>query len=159
MSTQARAGQRPAPRNLPPNPCTAQRMHHVGIAVKSLEEAVARYRGLFGAGEPVWHESKERSIKAAVLNVGGTNIELLQPTGPQSPFTKFIADHGEGLHHICFAVQDVKKARDYMQKQGAKLTNTEPVAGFNGHFVFTDPASTGGVRIELSQLYPDKTDT
>jgi methylmalonyl-CoA/ethylmalonyl-CoA epimerase len=149
----------PPPRNLAANSCTVQRLHHVGIAVRSLDDAVGRFRRLFGLGDPVWHESKERGIRAAVINAGGANLELLQPTSDASPFTRFLADHGEGLHHICLAVADVRKASEFMGKSGVKLTNSEPVAGFNGHFVFTDPASTHGVRFELSQLYPDKSDS
>lgn len=134
-------------------------MHHVGIAVRSLEDSVAKFRALFGLPEPVVMENKDRGIRAAVINAGGTNLELLQPTSEKSPFTQFIAEHGEGLHHICLAVESITTARDHLQKSGVKLANVEPVAGFNGHYVFTDPSSTGGVRIELSQLYPEKSDT
>ncbi len=134
-------------------------MHHVGIAVKSLEESVAKFRALFGLPEPVVMESKERHIRAAVINAGGTNLELLQPTSEKSPFAQFIAQHGEGLHHICFAVGSVTTSRDHLLKAGVKLANTEPVPGFNGHFVFTDPSTTGGVRIEMSQLYPEKAES
>jgi methylmalonyl-CoA/ethylmalonyl-CoA epimerase len=157
--TSARPGNRPPPRNVAANACTVQRLHHVGIAVKSLEETVARFRTLFGLPEPAVMESKERGIRAAVMNAGGTNLEFLQPMSKKSPFTQFIVQHGEGIHHICFAVESAAGARDHLQKHGVKLTNTEPVAGFNGHYVFTDPASTGGVRIELSQLYPEKADS
>ncbi|MSQ09091.1 MAG: hypothetical protein EXR57_02245 [Dehalococcoidia bacterium] len=153
------SGHRPPPRNVAGNSCTVQRMHHVGIAVKSLEATVALYRDLFGLPEPVIMENKDRGVRAAVMNAGGTNLEFLQPMNDKNPFTQFLAQHGEGMHHICLAVEDVAKARDHLQKKGVKLTNTDPVAGFNGHYVFTDPSSTGGVRIEISQLYPEKADS
>ena len=76
-----------------------------------------------------------------------------------NPFSAFLAEHGEGLHHVCFAVGSVAGARDHLESAGVALTNREPIAGFNGNYVFTDPSSTNGVRIELSELYPEKRDT
>ena len=150
---------RPPPRNIDSNPCTVQRMHHVGIAVRHLEEAVAHWQAVFGVRQAPIMESPERGIRAAVIDAGGTNIEFLQPMIEDHPFAAFLAEHGEGLHHVCFAVESVTAARDHLNSQGVQLTNEAPIAGFNGHFIFTDPASTNGVRIELSELYPEKLDT
>jgi len=136
-----------------------QRFHHVGIVVRDLEEAIGRYRDLFGLTSGPVMENPERGMRAAVVNAGGANIELLQPTDEKNPFTAFLAEHGEGVHHICFAVESADKALDFLRSKEIELTDTEPRPGFNGHVLFTEASSTGGVRIELSELYPENRDT
>ena len=148
-----------APRNVPGNPCTVKRFHHVGIIVRDLEEAIERYSGLFGLASGPVMENPERGVRAAVVDAGGANIELLQPTDEKNPFTAFLAEHGEGVHHICFAVESAETAGGYLRSEGIELTDTEPRPGFNGYVLFTEASSTGGVRIELSELYPENRDT
>ncbi len=149
----------PAPRNIDANPSTVQRMHHVGIAVRQLEETLPRWEAMFGVKQTPIMESPERGIRAAVISAGGTNIEFLQPMVESNSFATFLAEQGEGLHHVCFAVESVASARDHLKSQGVEFANESPMAGFNGHYVFTDPSSTSGVRVELSELYPEKRDT
>jgi len=136
-----------------------QRFHHVGIVVRDLEEAIGRYRDLFGLTSGPVMENPERGMRAAVVNAGGANIELLQPTDEKNPFSAFLAEHGEGVHHICFAVESADKALDFLRSKEIELTDTEPRPGFNGHVLFTEASSTGGVRIEFSELYPENRDT
>ena len=150
---------RPPPRNVPGNPCTVKRFHHVGIVVRDLEAAIERYRHLFGLAAGPVMENLKRGVRAAVVSAGGANIELLQPTDEQNPFTAFLAEHGEGVHHICFAVESAERAGDYLRSEGIELTDTEPRPGFNGCVLFTEASSTGGVRVELSELYPENRDT
>ena len=150
---------KPPPRNVPGNPCTVRRFHHVGIVVRNLEEAIGRYRDLFGLASGPVMENPERGVRAAVVNAGGANIELLQPTDEKNPFTAFLAEHGEGIHHICFAVESAGTAHGYLRSKGIELTDAGPRPGFNGYVLFTEPSVTGGVRIELSELFPENRDT
>ena len=149
---------KPPPRNVPANPCTVQRFHHVAIVVRDLEAAIERYRDLFGLSSGPIMENRERATRAAVVNAGGANIELLQPTDESNPFNAFLGDREEGIHHICFAVESAETALGYLQSKNVELVDAEPRRGFNGHIFFTQESSTG-VSIELSELYPENRDT
>ena len=149
---------KPAPRNVEPNPCTVNRFHHVGIIVKDLEGAIGRYRDLFGLPCGPIMENKDTGVRCAVVNGGGANIELLQPTIDSNPFVAFLGERDEAIHHICFAVGSVDTALDYLQSKQIGLDASEPRRGFNGHIFFTEAASTG-VSVELSELYPENRDT
>lgn len=149
---------RPPPRNVAANPCTVQRFHHVGIVVRDLEASIEQYRDLFGLASGPIMENPERGMRAAVVNAGGANLELLQPTDESNPFTAFLAERGEGIHHICFAVESAARAGDYLRSRGVELDGAEPRPGFNGHILFTEVSSTG-IPVELSELYPENRDT
>ncbi|NQU96589.1 MAG: VOC family protein [Chloroflexi bacterium] len=149
---------KPPLRNVPANPCTVQRFHHVGIAVRDIEKAIERYRDLFGLSSGPIMENADRTALAAVVNAGGANIELLQPLNEGSPFNEFLGDRDEAIHHICFAVESIDKALGYLQSKEVDLADAEPRRGFNGHIFFTRESSTG-VSIELSELYPENRDT
>lgn len=124
-------------------------LHHVGIAVRSLAERREVYEalGLAVEGEETVTAQK---VRVAFLPVEGSRIELLEPTGPDSPIAGFIEKRGEGLHHLCFQVDDILAAMDTFRGQGFTLLTSEPQAGAHGARVcFVHPKSTGGVLIEL----------
>lgn len=126
-------------------------INHIGIAVKSLEERVALYRalGLEVAGE---EEVPSQKVRVAMLPVRGSQIELLEPTAPDSPIAMAIEKRGEGLHHIAFEVEDIRAVMANLKAAGFQLLSDEPRPGAHGSQIcFLHPKSGGGVLIELCQ--------
>lgn len=128
----------------------APKLDHIGIAVRSLETAKI-YQSL---GLSVQHiETVEtQRVKTAFLSVGDSNLELLEPTSPDSPIAKFIEKRGEGIHHICFRVDDIEAHLERLKAEGYRLINEAPVPGAHGcRVAFLHPAAGNGVLIELSE--------
>ncbi len=126
------------------------RLDHIGIAVKSLDAAKI-YEAL---GLTIEHiETVEtQGVRTAFLAAGDAMIELLEPSGPQSTIAKFIEKRGEGIHHICFRVDDIEAHLARLQQQGYRLINESPVPGAHGcRVAFLHPAAGNGVLIELSE--------
>ena len=124
-------------------------LDHIGIAVRSLDERRNVYEalGLELSGEETVAEQK---VRVAFLPVEGSRIELLEPTAPDSPIAGFLAKRGEGLHHLCFQVDDIVATMASLRAQGLALLSAEPQTGAHGARVcFIHPKSTGGVLIEL----------
>jgi len=125
---------------------------HIGIAVRSLEERLALFRAL-GLEISGSEEVPGEMVRVAFLPVGGTRVELLEPTAPESPVARFIAKRGEGLHHIALEVDDIRAAIRDLAARGFDLLSTEPRSGAHGSLVcFLHPRSAGGVLIELCQV-------
>jgi LAO/AO transport system kinase len=138
--------------NLPPPAAVPDIPHldHLGIAVNSLEEAIAFYQSL---GFSVAHRETvpREKVRLAILPAGRSRIELLEPTAPDSPISSFLEKRGPGLHHLALRVPDLDAAVARLQAAGARLLNP-PRPGAGGHlYVFVHPASTGGVLLELIQ--------
>ena len=126
-------------------------LDHIGIAVQSLEQKRAFYAAL-GVTVEGGEEVASQKVRVAFLPVEGTRLELLEPTAPESPIAKFIEKRGEGLHHLCFRVDDVRAAMAGLREKGYTLLSEEPQPGAHGALVcFVHPKSSGGVLIELSQ--------
>jgi methylmalonyl-CoA epimerase len=124
---------------------------HLGIAVKSLAQARKFYEqlGLQVAGEEVVAHEK---VKVAMVPLGESRIELLEPTGPDSVIAKFLEKRGEGLHHVAIHVPDLKGAVENLKASGTRFVSEEIKIGAGGHkYVFVHPSSTGGVLLELVQ--------
>ena len=129
---------------------TKPRLDHIGIAVKSLDAAKI-YEAL---GLTIEHiETVEtQGVRTAFLAAGDAMIELLEPSGPQSAIAKFIEKRGEGIHHLCFRVDDIEAQLARLQQQGYRLINESPVPGAHGcRVAFLHPAAGNGVLIELSE--------
>ncbi|MGZ4779778.1 MAG: methylmalonyl-CoA epimerase [Thermoanaerobaculia bacterium] len=125
-------------------------LDHIGIAVKSIEGA-SIYRALGLAVDHV-EDVKTQGVKTAFLSVGDSNLELLEPLSPESPVAKFIEKRGEGIHHICFRVDDLEAHLAKLKAQGFRLINEAPVPGAHGcRAAFLHPAAGNGVLIELSE--------
>ena len=124
---------------------------HLGIAVKSLASAKAIYEKLglsISAEETVEHEK----VRLVMVPVGESRFELLEPTSEDSTIAKFIAKRGEGLHHVCMKVPDLRAAVERLKKDGVRLVSEEIKTGAGGHqYVFVHPSSAGGVLLELVQ--------
>ncbi len=129
---------------------TKTRLDHIGIAVRSLEAAQI-YKVL---GLDVQHvETVEtQRVNTAFLSVGDANLELLEPTSPDSPIAKFIEKRGEGIHHICLRVDSIDEHLERLKKEGYRLVNEAPVPGAHGcRVAFLHPSAGNGVLIELSE--------
>jgi methylmalonyl-CoA epimerase len=127
---------------------------HLGIAVKSLAQARKFYEllGLQVADEEVVEHEK---VRVAMITVGESRIELLEPTGPDSVIAKFLEKRGEGLHHLALHVPDLSHAVETLKASGMRLISDEIKIGAGGHlYVFVHPSSTGGVLLELCQDQP-----
>jgi methylmalonyl-CoA/ethylmalonyl-CoA epimerase len=124
---------------------------HLGIAVKSLAQAKKFYEtlGLEITDEEVVEGEK---VKVAMIPLGDSRIELLEPTGPDSTVAKFLEKRGEGLHHVALHVPDLSHAVEELKASGARLISDEIKVGAGGHlYIFVHPSSTGGVLLELVQ--------
>jgi methylmalonyl-CoA/ethylmalonyl-CoA epimerase len=129
----------------------ARRLDHIGIAVSSIEDALGIYRAL-GLSESGREEVASQGVITAFLPLGDTRLELLQPTGPDSPIAKFLAKRGPGIHHLCFAVDDLDDAVEDLKSRGFRMVNESPVPGADGKRVaFLHPSAGRGVLIELSE--------
>ncbi|HEV8525814.1 MAG TPA: methylmalonyl-CoA epimerase [Terriglobales bacterium] len=127
---------------------------HLGIAVKSLAEAKKFYEqlGLKVLDEEVVDQEK---VRLAMVPVGESRIELLEPTSDDSPIARFLAKHGEGLHHVSLQVDDLAGTVERLKKNGVRLVSNEIKVGAGGHlYVFIHPSSAGGVLIELTEDQP-----
>jgi methylmalonyl-CoA/ethylmalonyl-CoA epimerase len=126
-------------------------LDHLGIAVTSLDEGVRFYEALGLELEGV-EEVTEQGVRVGFLPVGDTRLELLEPTGEETPIAKHLERRGPGLHHICLRVDDIRSAMASLAEQGYRLLSDEPQVGAHDCLVcFVHPKSTGGVLLELSQ--------
>lgn len=124
---------------------------HLGIAVKDIEQARKFYENL---GMKVVHEEtvEHEKVKAAMIPVGESRIELLQATSEDSAIARFIAKRGEGIHHIAIHVPNLSETIEELKKTGTRFVSDEIKIGAGGHlYVFVHPSSSGGVLIELVQ--------
>ena len=128
-----------------------KRVEHIAIAVDSLQQSMDLMRDVLGSD--VEYEEQIGQTRLAMLPVGETYVELLEGQGPESGVTHWIKEKGTGLYHICFEVEDIDGALDELRAKGVKIQTGSPRIGHGGaKIAFLEPASTGGVLIELAQL-------
>ena len=126
------------------------RIAHIGIAVRALDEILPFYRDILGLPEVPLDDADGARI--AGLSAGESLVELLEAETPDSPIGRFVAKRGPGIHHICFAVDDIGAALERCRAAGVKLIDETPRLGAEGkRIAFLHPASTGGVLVELSE--------
>ena len=131
---------------------------HIGIAVRDLNESIAKYRILTGGEPSETHTVADQMVKVAFFAsdadaTGFPRIELVAPDAPESPITKFLDKRGEGLHHICLLVENLEERLSELKASGARLIDEKPRRGAEGDLIaFVHPESTGGVLIELQQV-------
>ena len=128
-------------------------IEHLGIAVKSLDEAIPYYENILGMKCYAVEEVADQKVKTAFFKVGQTKIELLEPTCEESTIAKFIEKRGEGIHHMAFAVADgVANALAEVEAKGVRLIDKAPRKGAEGlNIAFLHPKSTAGVLTELCE--------
>ncbi len=129
-----------------------KKVDHIGIAVPSLAETQKFYQDALGLHLHEIEEVPEQKVRVAMFPVGETNLEFLEPTGPESPIAKFIEKKGSGIHHVAIQVEDIDRLLADLKSRGVRLINETPVPGAGGkRIAFVHPASTGGILLELSQ--------
>jgi len=125
-------------------------IEHIGIAVKSLDDAIPFYEKVLGLECYAIEEVKDQKVKTAFFMVGQTKIELLESTDPEGPVGKYIEKKGEGIHHIAFAQPDVTNALTEAEQNGVRLIDQKPRKGAEGLDIgFLHPRSTFGVLMEF----------
>ena len=126
------------------------KIHHVGIAVESLEKAVPIFELLLGHSPDSTEEIEDQKVRVAVFQVGESRIELLEPSSPDSPIARFIGKRGPGLHHLTLTVGSLQQILDALEQRGLRLIDSKPREGASGEpIAFLHPSSTANVLIEL----------
>jgi methylmalonyl-CoA/ethylmalonyl-CoA epimerase len=128
------------------------KIDHIGIAVKNLEEALNFYENILGLKSAGFEIVEEQKVKVAFLPIGDTEVELLESTEEDGPIARYIAKNGEGVQHIAYRVEDIEKAIEDMKEEGIRMIDEKPRYGAGGaKIAFCHPKSTHGVLIELCQ--------
>lgn len=129
-----------------------QKIEHIGIAVRNLEEAIKFYENIFGLKCYAIEEVIDQKVRTAFFQVGDTKLELLESTDPNGPIGKFIDKKGEGVHHIAFAVNNLEVSLKEISGKGVQLIDLQPRNGAEGlNIAFLHPKSTFGVLTELCE--------
>ncbi len=128
------------------------KIEHIGIAVKNIQESNKLFSALFNKKPYKQEEVKSEHVITSFFETGESKIELLQATDPESAIAKFIEKKGEGIHHIAFDVTNIKEELERLEKEGFTIITKEPKKGADNKLVaFLHPKSTNGVLIELCQ--------
>jgi methylmalonyl-CoA/ethylmalonyl-CoA epimerase len=128
------------------------KIEHIGIAVNNIEEANITYEKLLGAAPYKQEEVESEGVRTSFFKTGESKIELLGATNENSPIAKFLKKKGEGIHHIAFAVEDIKKKIEELKTEGFVVLNESPKRGADNKLVaFLHPKSSHGVLVELCQ--------
>lgn len=129
-----------------------KKIEHIGIAVKSLKDSNEMYTKLLGTAPYKTEAVASEGVNTSFFKMGASKIELLEATQDDSPIAKFLEKRGEGVHHIAYAVDDIRSEMKRLKDEGFHLLNEEPKKGADNKWVaFLHPKSTGGVLIELCQ--------
>ena len=131
----------------------ARAIHHLGVAVDDLDEAVATYERFFGAQLEHRETVTDQGVEAASLRVGESRVELLASLGAETPVGKFLAKRGPGMHHVAYEVDDIRSSLAELTGAGAELIDPEPRPGLFGlQVAFVHPDSVHGVLAELVSI-------
>jgi len=126
-----------------------KRIDHIAIIVRNIEEALQVYEGALGLELTEVVEAPEQAVRVAFLPVGESQIELVEPLTTGSGVAKFLEKRGEGMHHICLEVEDIKAALQGLAAKGVQLIDGQPRQGARGRVAFLHPKGAHGVLIEL----------
>ena len=130
-----------------------KKINHIAIAVNSIEETAQFYENALGLQLSGVEVVSAQKTRAGFFKIGESNIELVQPSEPDSPLVKFLESKGQGIHHICLEVEDVASEVKALLEKGAKMVDQQPRPGAHQTKVaFIHPKSSGGVLIELCEL-------
>jgi methylmalonyl-CoA epimerase len=133
-----------------------KRIHHVGIVVPDLEEAMGLWRDLLGLSLTKRATIQDQGVKAALLKAGDSEIELLEPLNPDNGVGKFLSRRGGGLHHVCFETEDVVRELEAARAKGIQLVDQKPRPGLAGMICFLHPKATRGVLVEYAQPFDEQ---
>jgi methylmalonyl-CoA epimerase len=130
-------------------------VHHVGIAVQSIDEAMHFYGDKLGLSIVDTVELPDRQLRVAFVKAANVLVELLEPTDPDTPVARFLERRGPGLHHLCFGTPDIREHLRDLKDKGVELIDETPRPGAHGEVAFLQPAAGLGVLIELLQPTPE----
>ena len=132
------------------------KIDHIGIATNGIDDAARFYLESLGLQIEHVEEVAAQKVRVAMLPLGESRVELLEPTSDDSPISKFLAKRGPGIHHIAVRVEDIRASLAELKEKGARLIDEQPRPGAGGCLVaFIHPSSTGGVLLELVE-HPQK---
>ena len=129
--------------------CSVNYIDHVGIAVKDIEEVLEFFHRVFGAAKAEVESLPDQGVRATLIEVGQTRLELLEPLTEDSPVGRFLERRGEGLHHLALNVTDLPGKLSILEEQGVELVDREPREGLSGSIAFVHPRSVFGILTEL----------
>ena len=130
-----------------------RKIHHVGIVVRNLEEAFGFYRDTLGLPVHKMATLEDQGVKAALLTIGNSEIELLEPITANGGVAKFLERRGEGIHHVCFETNDVAAELAATKAKGVELIDQAPRQGLAGMICFLHPRANHGVLVEYAQPF------
>jgi methylmalonyl-CoA/ethylmalonyl-CoA epimerase len=129
-------------------------IHHVAIAVSDLDAAIDSFSLQYGFEVLSRERIEEQGVEEAMIAVGGSHLQLLQPLDDMSPVGKFLSRNGEGMHHIAFAVTDIEAALEHLKTMGVALVDDSPRIGGGGHRIaFVHPKTLAGTLFELMEIH------
>jgi methylmalonyl-CoA/ethylmalonyl-CoA epimerase len=127
-------------------------LHHVGVVVPRIADALPFYRDVLGYAAGPVHDMPEQHVKVLFITRGDSRVELLEPTDADSGVARFLAERGRAtMHHLCFEVTDLAGTLDRLAREGVELVDRTPRVGVEGPVAFVHPRAAGGVLIELIQ--------
>lgn len=132
-----------------------KKVHHVGVVVHDMEQAMGFYRDLLGLHVHKIETIEDQGVKAALLTLGDTEIELLQPMVADNGVARYLERKGEGLHHVCFEVDDVESSLVSLKQRGTEMIDQQTRIGLAGRICFLHPSAMDGALVELCQPIED----
>ena len=135
--------------------CTVNYIDHVGVAVKNIDAAMAFFKNVFDVPDAEITLMEDQGVRATLIEVGQTRLELLEPTSPETGVGKFIERRGEGLHHLAFNVTDIGGKLQTLKTLGLDLIDQSPREGLSGTIAFVHPRSVFGILTELVESNQD----
>ena len=132
-----------------------KKIHHVGVVVPDLDQAMILWRDTLGLHLTKSMVVQDQGVKAALLRAGETEIELLEPINPENGVGRFLAKRGGGLHHVCFETDDVARELEAARSKGIQLIDQRPRPGLAGMICFLHPKAARGVLVEFAQPFDD----
>ena len=131
-----------------------KKIHHVGVVVRSADEALKFYHDALGLDVTADRVIEDQGVRGVLLQIGGSEIELLEPTRDDTGVARFLATRGEGMHHICFESDDVDAELEAARAKGIELIDQKPREGLAGMICFLHPKSNHGVLVEFATPLP-----
>jgi methylmalonyl-CoA/ethylmalonyl-CoA epimerase len=128
-----------------------KKVHHVGVVVRDIEDAMRFWRDTLGLHVHKRQTIDEQGVTAALMTVGDSEIELIQPTVPDNGVARYLESKGEGLHHVCFQVDSVDADLDALKTRGVELIDQTPRIGIAGRICFLHPKAMRGTLVELCE--------
>ena len=129
--------------------CTVNNIDHVGVAIKDIDAALKLFQQVFGTPPSEVEELADQGVRATLIQVGQTRLELLEPLSEESAVGRFIQSRGEGLHHLALNVDDISSKLEVLKTLGVRLVDQEPREGLSGSIAFVHPSSVFNMLTEL----------